>query len=122
MRAISDEKPPVWLGYTLSVEERMRRTIMFAIRSRGVSRADFKERYGIDPLEKFSKEFSALFQNGLIREEQDCLELTREGALHADGIALLFVSEEVKGLVRATNQHIDNPRRNLLERYDFSPI
>ena len=121
INAVSLNKLPVWRGYMLSLNERMRRTIMFALKSKGVFRLDFINRYGIDPIDKFLQEFNLLQKFNIVNID-DYIKLTKTGALYADGVASIFVSNEVKQRVRSTNKTIINPRKDLLEIHDFSPI
>jgi oxygen-independent coproporphyrinogen III oxidase len=111
----------VWRGATLDREERMRRHVMFAIRSNGVCLRDFKERYSADLLEAFRWPTDELVSLGLLRVEAGYLALTERGRLCAEGIALRFVSDRVSRAVSATNRLI-NRNKSLLEKYDFSPI
>jgi oxygen-independent coproporphyrinogen III oxidase len=111
----------IWRGVTLDSDERMRRHIMFAIRSRGVRLCSFKERYGVDLLETFREPINELLALGLLRTADDCLSLADRGLLCAEGIALRFASPWVSHAVAATNRLIDR-NKSELETYDFSPI
>lgn len=113
---------PIWMGCTLPVDEQRRRTAMFALRSQGISRADFRTRFGVDPIDCFPDEFALLKSFNLIDETPDHIGLNREGGLHADGIGSLFASDQVIERISETNKGIDNPRLDLLEIHDFSPI
>ena len=118
----STGEPPVWLGYRLSLEERMRRAIMFGLRSRGIRRDDFIDKFGIDPLRKFAPEFEILERLGLLRTGDRIIELTPLGEIDAAGVAVVFSSPEVRERIERTNSRMVNPRRDLLEIHDFSPI
>lgn len=124
METLEKDVLPVWQGYSLLLEERMRREIMLSIRSSGVNRSKFIEKYGIDPGKKFKKEFMKLIQLNLVVENLGTYQLTKYGAFHADGIALQFVSDEVNKLCVQKNIEImkDKPLRNPIERFDYTPI
>jgi len=122
MRTTQSGRIPVWLGHTLSVEEQMRRTVMFSLRANGVSRVEFKNRFGIDPADKFHGQFATLRRFNLIDETAEHIRLNKEGGLLADGIGTLFASDEIRGRILETNTRIENPRRDLIEKHDFSPI
>ena len=113
---------PVWRGAHVPVEERMRRAIMFGLRSAGVHRADYRRRYGADPVERFAAEFEPLVEHGLMEVDDAGVRLTDRGAPFADGIALRFVSEQVRRRVRNANATIVDLKRDPIDRYDFSPI
>ena len=122
MASVMAGRPPVWLGHTLSVAERMRRFVMFAIRAHGVSRAWFVEQYGTEPAEAFPAEFHLLQELGLLHEVDRVWRLTDIGVAHVDGIGMLFASDAVKERIRRTNSTILDYRRDLREIHDFSPV
>jgi oxygen-independent coproporphyrinogen III oxidase len=113
---------PVWRGAHLDVDERMRRTMMFSLRSSGVDLADFRRRYGADPLERFAAELGPLLDHNLLTVHGDRIRLTDRGAPFADGIALRFVSAAVRRRVHRANAAIVDLKRDPIDRYDFSPI
>ena len=122
MSAIEEGRPPVWRGAQLDLDERMRRTIMFALRSSGVDRGAFAERYGIDPLHRFLAELSPFLDRGLVSANDTRIEITDRGAPFADSIALHLVSDRVREQIQVANAHITDLKRDPLDRYDFSPI
>ena len=121
---VNSGKLPVYLGYSLNIEERMRRNIMFSFRSNGINIPNYIAKFGTHPAQAFAKEFDLLKKLNLIMQEDDYIKLTKYGTLFSDGISLLFVSDTVKKCVMETNSQIQSHplRRNLLEKYDFSPI
>jgi oxygen-independent coproporphyrinogen-3 oxidase len=122
LRAVESGRLPVWRGIHLDTAERMRRTIMFTLRSGGVDRADYRRRYGVDAVDQFAPELGPLREHGLLEVDEQAIRLTDRGAPFADGIALRFVSEQVVRRVRDTNAHIRDLKRDPVDRYDFSPI
>jgi oxygen-independent coproporphyrinogen III oxidase len=121
-RTVESGRLPVWRGAHLDMDERMRRTIMFALRSGGVDRGDSRRRYGVDAVEAFERELRPLAGHRLLTIDQQAIRLTDSGAPFADGIALRFASERVVRQVREANARIVNPKRDPVDRYDFSPI
>lgn len=120
MKKIEANKIPVWMGYDLSKQERLRRNIMFSLKSNGISRSELKKKYNIDILTEFSEEFEILKNLELINVQGEHIQLTDLGALNADGVASIFASKEVVKKIRKTNKTIVNPRKDLLEIHDFS--
>jgi len=121
--AIESGKLPIWRGQTLSNDEQARRSIMFSLRSKGISLPEFSNNFGFDPLIKFDKEFNILLENDLLECDNGIIKTTDKGALFVDNIASLFVSDVVREKVASTNtQIIKNPKTSTLERYDFSSI
>lgn len=126
MRASERGAAPVWLGYELGLDEKVRRTAMMALRAGGVSRAVFGERFGVDPKAYFTDQFATLERLGLAAwRDGDTLALTPDGVLHADGIGMMFASQHVRDLVAKKNEEIatqGRQRANLVERHDYSPL
>ncbi|MGQ5640168.1 MULTISPECIES: coproporphyrinogen-III oxidase family protein [unclassified Streptomyces] len=122
MDAIESGRPPVWRGARLSLEERMRRTMMFALRSSGVHREQFRQRYGVDPAEQFAAELRPFVDNRLLDVSGTDISVTDRGAPFADSIAIKLASESVRARIRSTNLSITDLKHDPLDRYDFSPI
>ena len=114
--------PPVWRGAHVNLGERMRRTMMFGLRSHGIDRADARRRYGADAVDRFAAELGPLLRHGLLAVDDDRIRITDRGAPFADGIALRFVSDAVRARVQETNAAIVDLKRDPVDRYDFSPI
>lgn len=122
MRMTSEGRLPMWLGYRLSLDERMRRAIMFGLRSRGILRKDFYDRFGTDPVSQFPQELSILADLDLIEITDKQIAFSWKGEIDAAGMVSIFCSEEIRERIKATNTTIYNPRCSLLETHDFSPI
>lgn len=120
--ALTRDRPPVWMGVTLSPDERMRRTVMLGLRSRGILVSEFMERFGVDPWEHFADKFRRLESAGLVVRHDDLIQLTSHGAVDAAGAATLFCSPDVRRRIRDTNSRLENRKKNPLEQFDFSPI
>ncbi|MGK5627721.1 coproporphyrinogen-III oxidase family protein [Streptomyces sp. URMC 123] len=122
MDAVESGRPPVWRGVRLNAEERMRRAVMFALRSSGVHREEFRKRYGVDPVERFGAELSPFVDHGLLGVSDTHIWVTDRGAPFADSIAIKLASEAVRARIRSTNLSITDLKHDPLDRYDFSPI
>lgn len=121
--AINNGRLPVYMGATLNIDERARRNIMFALRSDGINIPNYTKKFGVSPLEQFPEQFELLRKFNFIEEKSDHIILTRKGSIFADGIGLLFVSDEIKNRVKSTNSNeYKSARDSLLDKYDFSPI
>lgn len=116
---------PLWVGVRLDEEERLRRSVIQAIRSTGIDRAQCERAFGRDPLAAFPREMDLLTGLGLVEERDGKIGLTRHGVPHADGIGNLFVSPVVSALVERRNAAIadgGDARRDLFERFDYTPF
>lgn len=121
--SINNNQLPIFMGSTLELDERRRRNIMFALRSDGINISNYVLKFGQHPVEHFPSEFGLLYRLNLAEEESGYIKLTKRGLIFADGIGLLFVSDNVKELVKNTNcKEYQFARDSVLDRYDFSPI
>ncbi|MET8079251.1 coproporphyrinogen-III oxidase family protein [Streptomyces sp. NPDC005303] len=120
--AVESGRPPVWRGARLDLEERMRRAVMFPLRSAGVDREEFRLRYGADPVDRFADELAPFVDHGLLEIDDRRMQITDLGAPFADSIALRLASEPVLSRIRATNGLITDLKHDPVDRYDFSPI
>lgn len=120
--AVESGRPPVWRSAALNLEERMRREVMFPLRSGGVNRTAFRERYGADPVDRFGEELAPYIDHGLLAVTEEAVEVTDTGAPFGDSIATALASEAVRSRVRASNALITDMKRDPVDRYDYSPI
>lgn len=120
--AVADGRPPVWRSAHLDLDERMRRAVIFPLRSGGVHRGEFRQRYGHDPLERFQAELGPFMDHGLIAASDDYLYVTDAGAPFADSIAIKLASRKVLSRIQMANALITDLKRDPVDRYDFSPI
>ncbi len=69
-------------GETVTPELDMADTLILGLRlNEGVSLPDFRERFGVDALERFDEQLTEPFEFGLIEHVNDHLRLTRKGRL-----------------------------------------
>ena len=120
--AVAEGRPPVWRGTHLDLDERMRRAVIFPLRSSGVHRGEFQQRYGDDPVERFREELGPFMDHGLIEVSDDYVHVTDAGAPFADSIAIKLASEKVLSRIRTSNALITDLKHDPVDRYDFSPI
>ena len=122
MEAVDEGRPPVWRKWTLEPEEKMRRSLMFGLRSSGIDRAGFADRYGSDPAEHFRHELASYVDLGLIDVTASGIHVTEQGAPFADSVAIALVSDAVRARIREANTTIVDVKRDPVDRFDFSPI
>ncbi len=122
MRAVAGGRTGVWKGHTLSAEERARRAVMFGIRAGGVDFAGLEQRFGVDGTRLFEPQLRRLRDLGLVEISDRRMDLTDLGCTFVDGIGHIFASEDVRKKVLETNDQIDSPSSDPVDRYDYSPI
>ena len=81
----------------------------------------FRERFGRTPDEWFP-ELRRFAELGLLQRSHDDWVTTELGAYCVDGMAAQLASDAVLERVAVTNESILDPRRNLLEQHDYSPL
>ncbi len=91
--AIQQGKLPVASQLKLSKEEVMRRKFVFGMKT-GVSRAEFEQHYGINPLETSARDtLHTLEEAGGLEITPSHIRLTEVGRLFADWIQMCFYSD-----------------------------
>jgi len=113
---------PVWKGVVLSQDDLMRRTVMLALRSSGVSLSRFEGEFGVSMELYFRREIKKLTEAGLISiSNEGVLTLTTAGIINSGAVSLQFFSDEVLERVARTDSRILDKRTDLIEKHDYSP-
>ncbi|AMA60201.1 coproporphyrinogen-III oxidase family protein [Bradyrhizobium sp. CCGE-LA001] len=113
---------PVWKGVVLSQDDLMRRTVMLALRSSGVSLSRFESEFGVSMEKYFRRELKKLNEAGLISiSNEGVLTLTTAGIINSGAVSLQFFSNEVLERVAHTDSRILDKRKDLIEKHDYSP-
>ncbi|WP_432943321.1 coproporphyrinogen-III oxidase family protein [Kribbella sp. CA-253562] len=115
------DRLPFWRAFTLPEDELARRNTMFALRSAGVHRSSFADRFGAVP-EDLLPELKQFADLGLLELTDDVWRTNEIGAYCIDSMSAQLASDDIVQRVRATNEQIVDPRRNLLEQHDYSPL
>ncbi len=85
-------------GYILSVDEEERRYIIKNLMHyRGINKSDFEQRFG--KTIPFS-DFDRLINDGFVENKGDFIRLTTKGMGYSDDIGQLFISPEVRKLMK----------------------
>jgi oxygen-independent coproporphyrinogen-3 oxidase len=87
---IHEGKLPIYRALTLTGEERMIRELILQMKLGHVRRGYFREKFGIDPGERFAEQLHALESRGLMTIESDDLRLNRKGLLQVDKLLYDF--------------------------------
>lgn len=75
-------------------DEQMRETMMLSLRLReGVDRKRFRQRFAIDPCERFARPVEQFAELGLLEVDPAAVRLTRRGLLVADSVIAGFLAE-----------------------------
>jgi oxygen-independent coproporphyrinogen-3 oxidase len=91
---IRDGKSLVTEEEQLSTEGALAETLMVGLRLReGLALSPLRERYGVDPREKYRSLFQRLTGEGFLEETEDKIRLTHKGLLRANDIFLELLPE-----------------------------
>jgi len=83
---------PIASQECLPLEATMGETMLLGLRMMdGVSRPTFRERFGIDPADRFAPAVRKLTDRGLLDVDDHCIRLTRRGLLLADTVQAEFI-------------------------------
>ena len=91
---LGEGKLPVRNTRKIERDEEMFETIMLGLRKiKGVSRREFEERFGCDPVEKYAPAVSELEMDGWLEATEDSMYLTKRG-LDFQNEALIKIMEQ----------------------------
>jgi len=90
---------PIEKGAKLNQEDLMRRLIIFGLKSQ-LQKKIFKDKFSIEPREVFKNIWDKLENLGLIKENNEIIQLSYKGRLFADEVAKEFFSDKIKKLLK----------------------
>jgi oxygen-independent coproporphyrinogen-3 oxidase len=97
--AIERGELPLARAYRPSAEERMRRELVLQLKLGHVSPTYFRNKYGVEILQQFEEQFTALQQEGYVaRADEEMVRLTREGLLRVDALLPRFFLPQHSGI------------------------
>lgn len=92
MEPLEKDHLPIREEFLLTKKEKMEEEMFLGLRkTRGVSRSLFIKKYGIDPLELYSKEIKELVKNGLLIANEEHIHLTKKGKLLGNEVFEAFL-------------------------------
>lgn len=113
---------PIWRGYRFEGDSGIHRDIMFSLKnSPYVDLELLEDKYGVDPLEKFSDQIERLVMYELIQvdETQKKIALTVKGRLCVEEIACQFEILELKDNIP---DGISRSEARKLDKHNFAPL
>jgi oxygen-independent coproporphyrinogen-3 oxidase len=97
--AVDRGELPLHRAYRPTRDERMIRELVLQLKLGSVRPAYFRDKYGVDILERFRAELASLSRDGYLREATDAIVgLTREGLLRVDALLPRFFHAEHVGI------------------------
>ena len=85
---------PVYRGLTPTEDERLIREFILQLKKGRVSRAYFKNKFGVDPNQRFAQEFQRLKDWGFLEIKGDAVILNRDALLQVDRLLHEFFLPE----------------------------
>ena len=95
--AIQRGELPISRAMTTTEEERMIREFILQMKLGRVDRGYFREKFRIDPSERFNQQFDDLRMQGLLSSEGDWLVLSRDALLRVDTLLHAFFLPQHRG-------------------------
>jgi oxygen-independent coproporphyrinogen-3 oxidase len=83
---VDQDRIPLDFANYLTKEQEMRRVVIRGLKWYGVSKSDFRQRFGMEVAAVFGEQLAALTEEGLVIDEGDDIILTRQGQLHATSV------------------------------------
>ncbi len=96
--ALSKDKLPLRRARRLTWEERLRREVILLLKTGALDAAYFRQKFGVEILDRFREQFDELSENGLLEVDGDSLRLTRPGLLEVDWLLPKFYLPEHVGI------------------------
>jgi len=88
--ALQQGRLPIYRALTPTSDEKLIRELVLQFKLRRVSRAYFREKFGVDVATRFSEALAQLQTWGMLMVDGDWLKLTREGLLQVDRLVHEF--------------------------------
>ncbi len=85
---------PVHRALRISDDERLVREFVLQLKFGALDLQGFRDKFGVDPLERFAEPLAKHAQTGMLKMSHDRIELTRQGLLQADSLLPEFFREE----------------------------
>jgi oxygen-independent coproporphyrinogen-3 oxidase len=98
--AISCGKRPVLRAHLISARERVARTMVFGIKSLGISRTRLRERHGFEMMLLYGDTIRDLVGNGLLIDDGETIRVPRSKYIYADDICRAFFLPEHETMMR----------------------
>ena len=97
--AVKRDDLPLARAYRPTDEERMIRELVLQLKKGSIEPAYFDQKYGVNVLERFGKQFDSLAGDGFLDEASEArVALTREGLLRVDVLLRRFFLPEHAGI------------------------
>jgi oxygen-independent coproporphyrinogen-3 oxidase len=93
-RIVNEGKVPIGCAHQLSPREEMTGYMTMGLKLRSIPRADFRRRFGKDPVEEFAPEIAFLVERGVVTVDDDAIRATHHGCLYADSYLQVFYPPE----------------------------
>jgi oxygen-independent coproporphyrinogen-3 oxidase len=84
MAALEEGRIPIHRGWIMDAEESMLRELILQMKLGVVRRGYFREKFGVDPMDRFADQFQSLRAAGLMDDLDDTLRLSRRALLQVD--------------------------------------
>jgi oxygen-independent coproporphyrinogen-3 oxidase len=97
LEAIQAGRLPASRSHVTTAEERMIRELILQLKLGRVSSAYFADKFGVDLRTRFAQQWADLRGRGLLRENGDQMELSREALLKVDTLLHAFFLPQHRG-------------------------
>lgn len=96
LQAVEAGRLPLERAYVTSEEDRLVRQAILQLKTGALRSGYFRERFGIDLLERFAEPFARLAEQGMLEIEAEGVRLTRRGLLQVDSLLPEFYAPEFR--------------------------
>lgn len=85
-------------AYAISRREELHREIILQLKTGRLELDYFRDKFGVDPREYFAEQWQELFEDGLVKVDDDLVELTRPALLNVDWLLSRFYLPQHAGI------------------------
>jgi oxygen-independent coproporphyrinogen III oxidase len=95
IRLLDTDQLQLWRALPLAPRQRLIREIILQLKTGGLDKAYFRRKYGVDVWDEFLPVYRELEGAGLLKQDDERIELTRRGLLQVDHILPEFFEPEL---------------------------
>jgi oxygen-independent coproporphyrinogen-3 oxidase len=106
IKVVNDGEVPVACGHKLSKKEEMTGYMVMGMKLLGVSRSDFRARFGEDAVDIFPEELAYLEDQGVVTVNDEAINVTHHGCNYADSYLRVFYPQ---GYIQLDEMTVNTP-------------
>ncbi|MCA9199718.1 MAG: coproporphyrinogen III oxidase, partial [Planctomycetales bacterium] len=95
---LEENRLPAYRAYKPTAHQRLIREMILLLKTGKLDRSYFQEKYDVDIVEHWSKQWKAHQENGYVEIDDQFIRLTMDGLLRVDGLLPVFFEPQHQGV------------------------